>query len=80
MNYKEYLESHEKCVSAMRAYFVEAETTSEMLGQCMPEALSFDERFVLFSQEIKEHEAHVTYVGCKRVLHAAALLGYGLPN
>ncbi len=80
MNYAEYLELHTNCVAAMRAYFVQAETTSAMLARCTVEPLSFKERLGLLSQEIIENNAHLTYLGTKRLLHAAALLGYGSSN
>jgi hypothetical protein len=33
MNRSEFMEMHENCVSAMRAYFAEAETMSAMLAE-----------------------------------------------
>ena len=43
MNYTDFLELHKHCVPAMRTYFVEAETTTEMLAKCTAEPLSFAE-------------------------------------
>jgi hypothetical protein len=80
MNYNEYLELHANCVAAMRAYFVEAEKSSLMLSKCTAEPLSFTERLSLLSQEIAENDAHTNYLGTKRLLHGAALLGYGFSN
>lgn len=80
MTYNEFLELHANCVAAMRAYFVEAEKSSVMLGQCTAEALSFTERLGLHSQEIVEKDAHANYLGTKRLLHSAALLGYSSSN
>jgi hypothetical protein len=80
MNYTDFLELHKNCVVAMRTYFVEAETTTEMLAKCTAEPRSFAERLGLLSQEIIENDAHVIYLGAKRHLHGAALLGYGSPN
>ena len=80
MNHTDFLELHTNCVAAMRTYFVEAETTTEMLAKCTAEPLSFAERLGLLSQEIIENDAHVIYLDTKRLLHGAALLGYGFPN
>jgi hypothetical protein len=80
MNHTDFLELHKNCVTAMRTYFVEAETTTEMLAKCTAEPLSFGERLGLLSQEIVENDAHVIYLDTKRLLHGAALLGYGFPN
>lgn len=76
MNHKEYLELHDNCVAAMRAYFAEAETTSKMLAKFSSAPLSFADRLGLISQEIIEHDAHSNYLGTKRLLHGVALLGY----
>ena len=76
MNYTDYLELHVRCVAAMRAYFAEAEITSEMLAKCTSEPLSFAVRLGLISQEIVENDAHTIYLGTKRLLHSVALLGY----
>ena len=76
MNYGEFLELHVNSVAAMRAYFVEAEKSSVMLGKCSAEPLSFTERMSLPSQEIVESDAHANYLGTKRLLHGAALFGY----
>ena len=80
MNHTDFLELHKNCVTAMRTYFVEAETTTEMLAKCTAEPLSFGERLGLLFQEIVENDAHVIYLDTKRLLHGAALLGYGFPN
>ena len=76
MNYDEFLELHVNSVAAMRAYFVEAEKSSVMLGKCSAEPLSFTERMSLLSQETVESHAHANYLGTKRLLHGAALFGY----
>jgi hypothetical protein len=80
MNYTEYLELHTNCIAAMRAYFVEAETTSRMLAKCTARPLSFTERLGLISQETIESDAYSTYLSTKRLLHGVALHGYGLPK
>jgi hypothetical protein len=80
MNHTDFLKLHKHCVAALRTYFVEAETTTEMLAKCTAEPLSFAERLGLLSQEIIENDAHVIYLDTKRLLHGAVLLGYGFPN
>ena len=80
MNHNEYLELHANYVAALRAYFVEAEKSSVMLSKCTAEPLSFTERLSLLSQEIVENDAQTNYLGIKRLLHGAALLGYGFSN
>jgi len=80
MNYTDFLELHKTCVAAMRTYFSEAETTTELLAKCTADPLSLGERLGLLSQEIIENDAHVVYLNTKRLLHRAALVGYGFPN
>jgi hypothetical protein len=80
MTHAEFMELHQECVTAMRAYFLQAETTSEMPSECTPEPLPFDVRLRLLAQEINESDAHKNYVGAKVHLHAAALQGYGIEN
>jgi hypothetical protein len=80
MDHMEFLELHTSCVTAMRAYFVEMEKTATMLAGCTPEPLSFRERFDLMSQGIVENDAHLNYLGAKRLLFNAARLGCGFSN
>jgi hypothetical protein len=64
------------CAVVTETYLREAEKTSGMLVQCTGEPLPFDQRFALLSQEILEMEAFRSYLGAKRRLHNAALVGY----
>ena len=80
MNHTDFLELHKNCVTAMRTYFVEAETTTEMLAKCTAEPLPFAERMSLISQELIETNAQTRYVSAKRLLHDAARLGYEFTN
>ena len=80
MNNKEFLQVHADCVVAMHAYVDEAEKSCEMLGKCTSDPLPFEERLELLLQETIEKDAHVTYLDAKRLLHSAALLGYGFSN
>ena len=76
MNHAEFVDLHTSGVTAMRAYFDQAEKTTVMLANCTPEPLPFLERLALVSQEIVENTAHADYLGIKRRLHDAARLGY----
>lgn len=76
MNYTEFMDLHTSGVTAMRAYFVEAQETATLLAKCTAVPLPFPERLALISQEIIEHDAHTNYLGIKRRLHDAARLGY----
>jgi hypothetical protein len=76
MNYTEFVNLHTSGVTAMRAYFDQAERTTVMLAKCTAEPLPFLERLKLASQEIVENSAHSEYLGIKRRLHDAARLGY----
>lgn len=76
MNYTEFMDLHHSAVSAMGAYFDEAEKTSLMLAKCTAAPLPFMQRLALISQEIVEKSAHTGYLGIKRRLHHAARLGY----
>jgi hypothetical protein len=78
MNRPEFMEMHENCVTAMRAYFEQAEKMSAMLAECSAEPMTFRERFKLMSQGILENDAHLTYLGSKSLLFNAARLGYGV--
>ena len=80
MNRSEYMELHGNCVTAMQAYFVEAEKTSAMLAKCTAEPMTFRERFKLMSQGIVENDAHLTYLAAKSLLFNSARLGYGSSN
>jgi len=79
-NYRKLVELDTTCVAATRAHVVEAEKSCVMLGKCTAESLSFRERLSLLSQGIVENDAHMAYSGTKRLLHGAALLGYGFSN
>jgi len=76
MNREEFLEMHADCVTAMRAYFVQVEKTSDMLAGCTTEPLTFRERFRLLSQGIVENDAHLAYLGARSLLISTARLGY----
>ena len=78
MNRSEFMEMHENCVTAMRAYFAQAEKMSAMLAECSAEPMTFRERFRLMSQGIVENDAHLSYLGSKSLLFNAARLGYGV--
>jgi len=80
MTNEEFRQLHTDCVIAMRAYFVEAERTTDLLAKCTAEPLSFADRLGLLSQEIIENDAHESYRGAKSLLHGAARLGYGFSN
>jgi hypothetical protein len=66
-----------ECATVSEAYFREAAKTAIMLAKCTRQPLSFDERFALLSQEILERDSYLMYLHAKRLLHSAALLGYG---
>ena len=55
MNHAEFIDLHTSGVTAMRAYFDQAEKTASMLAQCTPAPLPFAERLTLASQEIAEN-------------------------
>ena len=80
MNNAEFIELHAECITAMRLYFVEAEITTTMLAKCTAEPLPFTERMSLLAQEVLETDAQTRYASAKRLLHAAARLGYGFSN
>jgi hypothetical protein len=80
MTNEEFRQLHASCVIALRAYFVEAEKTTDLLAKCTAEPLSFTDRLGLLSQEITENDAHASYRVAKSLLHGAARLGYGLSN
>jgi hypothetical protein len=80
MNHTEFLDLHAACVRSMRSYFVEAEKSSTLLAECTADPLPLNKRLTLTSQEIIEHEAHMTYLSAKGLLLDAARLGYGFSS
>ena len=76
MKKEEFLRLHAECLTAMRAFFVEADVTIKMLAKCSAEPLPFDDRMHLLSQEVIENDAYETYLSTKLLLHDAARLGY----
>ena len=76
MNRTEFNAVLTECATVTRTYLREAEKTATMLVKCTQKPLSFDKRFALLAQEILEKDAFQTYLGVKRVLHNAALVGY----
>jgi hypothetical protein len=80
MTQEEFLDLHAKCVTAMRFYFAVAQKSCALLGRCTEEPLSSLSRLNLIAQEVAEKEAHGTYLDSKRLLHEAAIQGYGSTN
>jgi hypothetical protein len=76
MTYTEFIDLHTSGVTAMRAYFDQAEKTATMLAKCTAEPLPFSERLMIASQEIVENTAHADYLGIKSRLHDVARMGY----
>jgi len=72
----EFDELHATCVTALRIYVAEAETTSAMLAHCTAEPLPFVERLRVAVQEPAETTAHLAYLAAKRLHRDAARLGY----
>jgi hypothetical protein len=77
VNDAEFLDLHTSCVAAFRIYVAAAETTATMLAKCTANPLPLAKRLELMLQENDENSAHRAYVGTKRLLHDAALRGYG---
>jgi hypothetical protein len=77
MDRTEFITLREECAETTEIYLREVEKTSKMLGRCTEHPLTFDERFVLLCQEIKERNAFLLHLHAKRLLHNAALCGYG---
>ena len=80
MSHTEFQDLHSNCVTALGEYVAAATRTGQMLAECSAEPPTPTERLNLVSQEIVENDAHMIYLGIKRLLYAAALLGYGLSN
>lgn len=76
MDQAEFNELHASCVTALRIYVTEAETTSAMLAHCTAEPLPLAERLRVAVQETAENTAHLVYLAAKRLLQDAARLGY----
>lgn len=76
MTRKEFMNLHANGVAALDAYVIEAQKTAEILAACTLKPMSFEERFRLMAQMIIERDAHLTYIGIRRLLLSAARFGY----
>ena len=75
MNHTEFVDLHAASVKLMRSYFVEVEKSSTMIADCTEKPLSLQNRLMLTSQGVIEHEAHVTYMDTKSLLLDAVRVG-----
>ena len=75
MNHTEFVDLHAASVKLMRSYFVEVEKSSTMIADCTEKPLSLQDRLMLTSQGVIEHEAHVTYMDTKSLLLDAMRVG-----
>ena len=75
MNHTEFVDLHATSEELMRSYFVEVEKSSTMIADCTEKPLSLQNRLMLTSQGVIEHEAHVTYMDSKSLLLDAVRVG-----
>jgi hypothetical protein len=75
MNHTEFVDLHAASEKLMRSYFVEVEKSSSMIADCTEKPLSLQNRLMLTSQGVIEHEAHVTYMDAKSLLLDAVRVG-----
>jgi hypothetical protein len=75
MNHTEFVDLHAASEKLMRSYFVEVEKSSAMIADCTEKPLSLQNRLLLTSQGVIEHEAHVTYLDSKSLLLDAVRVG-----
>jgi hypothetical protein len=75
MSHTEFVDLHAASVKLMRSYFVEVEKSSTMIADCTEKPLSLQNRLMLTSQGVIEHEAHVTYMDTKSLLLDAMRVG-----
>jgi hypothetical protein len=75
MNHTEFVDLHAASEKLMRSYFVEVEKSSTMIADCTEKPLSLQNRLMLTSQGMIEHEAHVTYMDSKSLLLDAVRVG-----
>jgi len=75
MNHTEFVDLHAASEKLMRSYFVEVEKSSTMIADCTEKPLSLQNRLMLTSQGVIEHEAHVTYMDTKSLLLDAVRVG-----
>jgi hypothetical protein len=75
MKHTEFVDLHEASEKLMRSYFVEVEKSSAMIADCTEKPLSLQNRLLLTSQGVIEHEAHVTYMDTKSLLLDAVRVG-----
>jgi hypothetical protein len=75
MNHTEFVDLHATSVKLMHSYFAEVEKSSAMITDCPEKPLSLQNRLLLTSQGVIEHEAHVTYMDTKSLLLDAVRVG-----
>jgi hypothetical protein len=77
MKCSEFEEMHENCITALRAYFNQAQKTLEMMSTCTSGPLSLAQRCEILRQGLAENEAYTVYIGTRNLLLSAARTGYG---
>ena len=75
MNHTEFVNLHATSVKLMHSYFIEVEKSSAMIADCPEKPLSLQDRLMLTSQGLVEHEAHVMYLDTKSLLLDAVRVG-----
>jgi hypothetical protein len=75
MNHTEFVDLHAASEELMRSYFFEVEKSSAMIADCTEKPLSLQNRLMLTSQGVIEHEAHARYMDTKSLLLDAVRVG-----
>lgn len=76
MEQAEFTRLHESCTASLKLWTVEATRTCEMLGACLSQPLTVEQRARLGEQRTRENEAHAVHMGHRQRLFEIARLGF----
>ncbi len=77
MNHEEFNRLHRECEQLLDDWISEAKITCTMLGECLNEPLSLQQRSDLHTQRARENEARDVYMAHRKRLFELARSGYG---
>lgn len=77
MDHPEFLRLHRECTESLQHWIAEANRTCEMLGHCLNQPLTLEERSNLHAQRLRENEAQTIHMKNRQKLFEIARSGFG---
>jgi hypothetical protein len=77
MDHADFVRLHAECEKSLRAWITEATLTCKMLGECLNQPLTLEQRSELHRQRGRENEAQELHMMHRRQLFELARWGYG---